>query len=86
MAEPVYDFIGQSTLDDGTHKNPFFLHVQAACFRKGFKEKTQEILKWGHQHILPQHNPVLLNSVMKKWKNKYPVCTVSVPAVYANKI
>ena len=66
MTELVYDFIGQSMLNDGTHKNLFLLHVQAACSEKGFKEKMQEILKWGHQHILPQHNSVLLDSVVKK--------------------
>ena len=86
MAEPAYNFIRQFMLNNKTHKNPFLLHVQTACSRKDFKEKTQKILKWRHQHILFQHNSVLLDSVMKKWKNKYSVYTVSVPAVCANKI
>ena len=53
MAELVYNFIEQFMLNNETHKNSFLLHVQAACFRKDFKKKTQKILKWGHQHILP---------------------------------
>ena len=86
MNEPVYNFIEQSTLNNRIHKNPFLLHVQAVCSEKGFKKKMQKILKWGHQHILPQHNSVLLNSVVKKWKDEYSVCTVSVSAVCVNKI
>ena len=45
MAELAYNFIEQFTLNNGTHKNFFFLHVQAADFKKNFKKKTQKILK-----------------------------------------
>ena len=86
MTESVYNFIEQFILNDGIHKNLFFLYIQTVCFEKEFKKKMQKILKWEHQHILLQHNFILLNSVMKKWKNKYSVYTVSVPAVHVNKI
>ena len=42
MTELMYDFIKQFILNDETHKNSFFLHVQTVCSEKDFKKNAED--------------------------------------------
>ena len=66
MTESAFNFIHQFMFTDDMIKTAFFLHVQNACTEKVFKDKTQMILKWVHDHQLSQNNSILLNEVINK--------------------
>ena len=75
MTEPAFDFIQQPMFINDMIKTAFLIHVQNACTEKNFKNKIQTILKWVHDHQLPQNNSILMDSVAKKWKDDMLICT-----------